>query len=120
MNGTICTEERTMNMETAKSSQLTELVRGNEQGLIDEIKPLVRFQSVSLDLTSVERIDAAGIAALIALYRIANASGHSFRVSNVSARVAEMLTLVGLDGVLLSHNAAQPLSSTPQLARNAA
>lgn len=120
MNGTICTEERTRNMEAARSSQLTELVRGNEQRLIDEIKPLVRFQSVSLDLASVERIDAAGIAALIALYRIADASGHSFRISSASARVAEMLTLVGLDEILLSHNAALPSNSAPQLARSAA
>ncbi len=120
MNGTICCEERTSALEAARSSQLTELVRGNEQRFIDEIKPLVRFQSVALDLTSVERIDAAGIAALIALYRIANASGHGFRISSVSARVAEMLTLVGLDGILLSRNAKQLLHSAPKLAHNAA
>lgn len=120
MNGTICTEEITTNMETAKSSQITELVRGNEQLFIDEIKPLVRYQSVSLDLTSVERIDAAGIAALIALYRIANASGHCFSISKVSARVAEMLTLVGLDRILLSQNAKLASQSASRLARSAA
>ena len=42
MTGTICTEEKTMNIEVAKPGELTELVRGNEQRLIDEIKPLVR------------------------------------------------------------------------------
>ena len=113
MIDTICTEERAMNMEAATPSQLTELVRGNEQRLIDAIKPLVRFQSVALDLTSVQRIDAAGIAALIALYRIANASGHRFCISKVSSRVAEMLTLVGLDGILLSCNANQASHSAP-------
>jgi anti-anti-sigma factor len=120
MNGTICSEEMTTNMGAAKSSQLTELVRGNEQCFIDEIKPLVRHQSVSLDLTSVERIDAAGIAALIALYRIASASGHRFSVSKVSARVAEMLKLVGLDRILLSQNAKLASHSASKMARNAA
>lgn len=120
MNCTMGSEEAMMNVEAGKPSKLTELVRGNEQGLIDEIKPLVRHQSVSLDLTSVERIDAAGIAALIALYRIARASGHRFCISGVSARVAEMLALVGLDGILLSHNAIQAPHSDSSLAQNAA
>jgi anti-anti-sigma factor len=120
MNGIICPDEKTVNIEVAKPRELTELVRGNEQHLIDEIKPLVRFQSVALDLTAVERIDAAGIAALIALYRIANASGHEFFISSVSPRVAEMLTIVGLDGILLSQNAKLSSHSAPRLARNAA
>jgi len=120
MNGTMCTDEMTMHVLAGKPSKLTELVRGNEQDLIDEIKPLVRHQSVSLDLTSVERIDAAGIAALIALYRIARASGHRFCISSVSARVAEMLTLVGLDDILLSHNAKRASHPGSSPAQNAA
>ena len=97
-----------MNMEAAKPSQLTELVRGTEHRLIDEITPLVQRQSVSLDLTAVERIDAAGIAALISLYRIASEAGHRFSISSASPHVAEMLALVGLDRILMSHNAKQP------------
>ena len=120
MNGTMCIEEITMNVEAARPSQLTELVRGSEQRLIDEISPLVRCQSVSLDLASVERIDAAGIAALISLYRIASESGHRFSISKASPHVAEMLALVGLDGILLSHNAKQPSHSASRLAQNAA
>jgi anti-anti-sigma regulatory factor len=53
----------------------------------------------------VERIDAAGITALILLYGSACDSGHSFCVVNASERVARVLALVGLDAILLSHNA---------------
>ena len=120
MNVTICTEERTTNMEAAKATQLTELVRGNERRLIEQIEPLVRHRSVALDLASVERIDAAGIAALISLYRIASESGHSFVVSKVTARVAEMLALVGLDKVLLSHDANEASHSGTRMAQSAA
>jgi anti-anti-sigma regulatory factor len=61
---------------------------------------------VTLDLTHVERIDAAGIAALISLYWCADAAGNRFTVVNASAHVAEILALVGLDRILLSRNAA--------------
>ena len=87
-----------------KASPLTELVRGNEQRLLDRFAPLVRHQCVSLDLGSVERIDAAGIAALISLYGSARDAGHHFNVSNVSPRVAQILALVGLERILSSHN----------------
>jgi anti-anti-sigma factor len=109
-----------MEVEMSKPLDLTELVRGCDRRLIDEMTPLVRRQSVSLDLGSVERIDAAGIAALISLYRIAHESGHGFSVSKASPRVAELLALVGLDGILLSHDAEQASHSGPLLAQDAA
>lgn len=84
---------------------MTELVRGNESRLIQRVSPLLREQSVALDLNQIERIDAAGIAALISLYGIGRKAGHRFSVCNVSARVAEILTLVGLDPILVSHDA---------------
>jgi anti-anti-sigma regulatory factor len=68
----------------------------------------------------VERIDAAGIAALISLYSIASEAGHRFSVSNAAPRVAELLTLVGLDGILMSHNAEQTSHSGAMMAQNAA
>ena len=120
MTGTMCLEETTMKVEAGKPGELTELVRGCERWLIDEMTPLVRRQSVSLDLRSVERIDAAGISALISLYRMAREAGHWFSVANASPRVAELLTLVGLDGILLSHNAKLDSHSGTRLEKNAA
>lgn len=79
----------------------TELVRGAEQRLISLFTPLVQRQSVALDLSKVERIDAAGIAALIKLYSDSVHAGHAFAVCNVSAHVAEILTVVGLAPILM-------------------
>jgi anti-anti-sigma factor len=84
---------------------LAELVRGNEQILLAQLSPLVRRQDMTLDLCAVERIDAAGIAALIALYAAAREAGYRFTVANPSPHVAEILTLVGLERILVSHNA---------------
>jgi len=119
MNGTVYSEEITMNPEAGKPSQLTELVRGSEGRFIDELTPVVRRQNVSLDLASVERIDAA------ALRRSSRSTasprvGNRFSLSKVSARVAEMLALVGLDGILLSRNAKMGSHSTARLVRHAA
>jgi len=120
MNSSKFVEEITWNVEAAKPSQLTELVRGTEHRLLDQITPLVQRQSVALNLTSVERIDAAGIAALISLYRIASEAGHRFSISSASPHVAELLALVGLDRILMSHNAKQSSHSGARLAQNAA
>ena len=101
-----------------EQANMAELVRGTEQDLLAWLAPLVRMQSVTLDLRSVERIDAAGIAALISLYSIASQAGHSFMVSNPSHHVAEILTLVGLDRILLpqcsfwNNNSGQCFEST--------
>jgi anti-anti-sigma factor len=86
------------------ADDLSELVRGEEQRLVERMAPVVRSQSVLLDLRHVRRIDAAGIAALITLYGCARETGHDFTVLNVTPRVAEILALVGLDRILLSHN----------------
>jgi anti-anti-sigma factor len=86
-------------------SDLNELVRGKELEFVDRIAPIVRRQSVTLDLSHVDRIDAAGIAALISLYGSAHSAGNEFDVVRASPRVAEILTLVGLDRILVSHNA---------------
>lgn len=107
-------------VETSHSCALTELVRGSERQLVDEFAPVVQRETVSLDLRSVERIDAAGIAALISLYRLAQESGHGFCLANVAPRVRELLRLVGLDRVLVSHNAEFPCGSAPNLVQTAA
>jgi anti-anti-sigma factor len=120
MNSTIYFEEVMKDLETSRRCDLTELVRGCDRYLVDEMTPVVRRQSVSLDMKTVQRIDAAGIAALISLYRAAHEAGYRFSVSNAAPHVAEMLELVGLDGFLMSHNAEHAPHSSHRLAQDAA
>jgi anti-anti-sigma factor len=75
---------------------------------------------VALDLSSVERIDAAGITALVSLYRSACESGHRFSLTNASAHVTQILALVGLDRYLLSHNVVRSSHCGPFARRPAA
>jgi anti-anti-sigma regulatory factor len=113
MTGTISNLIETANFPAGELTgvieltELTELVRGSEQGLLARLTPLVRRQSVSLDLRWVQRIDAAGIAALISLHANAYEAGHCFTIVNPTPHVAEILRLVGLERILLSHNAAE-------------
>ncbi len=97
-----------------------QLVRGEDTGLVEHLKPMVQDRSVTLDLSSVERIDAAGIAALVSLYRNAREAGHSFSLTNVSGRVAQILRLVGLDKYLLSQNTIVPPQCGCRMERPAA
>jgi anti-anti-sigma factor len=101
--------------DSSDSNKLTELVRGNHVLLLEQVGPLVRRQSVVLDLGSVQRIDAAGISALVVLFTNAREAGHSFAVSNPSPRVAGILRLVGLDRILLSQDAVHFSHSADQL-----
>jgi len=117
MTGMICNEADTMLMA---AGDMNELVRGQEQRLVERMAPVVRRQSVQLDLGRVERIDAAGIAALICLYGCAREAGHEFTVTNARPRVAGILALVGLDRILLSHNAVHLSQSDPCFERPAA
>ena len=117
MTGIGCKETANVAIE---ASNMTELVRGSEQRLLDRVGPLVRRQSITLDLGSVERIDAAGIAALISLYGSAREAGHRFTVTNASPRVAQILALVGLERILLSQNAVQTSHCAPRLVQSAA
>ncbi|MGA9670974.1 MAG: STAS domain-containing protein [Terracidiphilus sp.] len=96
--------ELTREVESTEIAELTELVRGCDSRLVDRLAAHVRRQSIALDFHSVERIDAAGIAALTTLYCNARQAGHHFSIFNASARVKEVLALVGLDRILLSRN----------------
>jgi len=78
-----------------------ELVRGTEDLIVGELISRVKQESVALDLSKVERIDAAGIAALITLYCTAIEAGNQFYVVSPSARVLDMLRLVGLESILV-------------------
>jgi len=105
MTGTTYCEPVEREDKTRASCDLPELVRGCDRLLLEEMTPLVRRQNVTLDLKGVERIDAAGIATLIRLYLLAHEAEHDFTVTNASAHVAEILSLVGLDRFFASHNA---------------
>jgi anti-anti-sigma factor len=87
--------------------KIGELVLGHERDLVVRVAPLVRAQSVALDLAEIERVDAAGIAALIELYTIACQAGHGFSILNATPHVAKLLAVCGLDRFLLSHNVMQ-------------
>ena len=125
MNSTLCEvpecgRHNVLAIAAVEPGELTELVRGQEQRLLERVAPLVRRQNVALDLCAVERIDAAGIAALITLYCDACQAGKVFSISNASPRVAEILALVGVDRLLLSHPAGSASQSGPRQCKNAA
>jgi anti-anti-sigma factor len=101
MNNTMCCTD----LPPIAAGEITELVRGNENALLERFMPLVRRQCVTLNLESVTRIDAAGLAALITVYCTARESGHGFTILNPSSHVAEILAVVGLDKILVAQNA---------------
>jgi anti-anti-sigma factor len=109
-----------MTIQICESNKITELVRGNEQQLLERLQPLVRRQHVTLDLENIERIDAAGLAALITLYCDACHAGYRFAISNPSPHVREILALVGLDVLLVSQNAEEISSFRTQFQETAA
>jgi anti-anti-sigma factor len=90
-----------------------ELVRGSETQLVDVMLPRVRQESISLDLSGVERIDAAGIAALITLYCSASDAGHKFSVVSPNPHVLELLRLVGLEQILIENSEAERVNNRP-------
>jgi len=106
--------------EPTGSIAMTELVRGNHQHLLEIMRPLVRRQSIALDMLLIERIDAAGIAVLVSLYTTARDAGNSFTVCNASPRVARILSLFGLDRILMSRNAVYDSDCSHLLQRHAA
>jgi len=101
-------------------SGAAELVRGQEEKFLEELRPLVCSGSVRLDLSSVERIDAAGLAALITLYCTAREAGHRFTVSRPGRHVREILSVVGLDKILLPQAADDFSDSGIEMAETAA
>ena len=103
-----------------RTGEAVELVRGKEEALLEQLNPLVLAQSITLDMRHVQRIDAAGIAALISLYCVSAQSGHSFNLSRATARVEEILLIVGLESILVSAAAAPAAQPCPELELTAA
>jgi len=108
------------NVQVKTPEQVTELVRGCDLALVACVEPLVRSNHVTLDCKAIERVDAAGIAALITLYSIAQESGHTFRVCNLKTHVEEILVLVGLDRILVSRENCRDEYPCPDFAQTAA
>jgi len=100
MNTNLDCNSSTATYECYRPNEISELVRGNDQSILERFLPLVRAKNIALDLGAVTRIDAAGLATLIRLYCAAREAGRSFIVANASSHVAEILRLVGLDRVL--------------------
>ncbi|MGA2886891.1 MAG: STAS domain-containing protein [Terracidiphilus sp.] len=98
--------------EQTVAAELTELVRGRDEDFLERLGPMVRRYSVRLDLSGVRRIDAAGVAALLSLHANACAAGYRFTVANAMPRVAEVLRLVGLERILMSHITARKAYSS--------
>lgn len=98
----------------------TEVVRGLDRKFVEQLSPLVRSGSVRLNLSSVERIDAAGVAALITLYCDACKAGHTFTLSGARRHVREILALVGLDRLLITPPEAESSFADAQLQESAA
>jgi anti-anti-sigma factor len=117
MTGSISNPTGRAIISASEQADLTELVLGREEGLLAWLIPLVRRESVTLDLGSVKRIDAAGIAALLSLYSSARKARHRFSVSNLSPRVAEVLSLVGVERILLFHRAVRKPHSNQRFER---
>jgi anti-anti-sigma factor len=100
----------TLLSNTASASKTTpvvvsfssELVRGTEDHWMGYLMPRVRQESVALDLSGVERIDAAGIATLITLYCTSVEAGTDFSIVSPSAHVTELLRIVGLESILIA------------------
>ena len=110
----------TKSLNPVVSVSILSLVRGTETELLEEIMPLVQRQSLWLDLSRVERIDAAGLAALIALYRAAREAGRCFGVTNPTPHVREILSLLALDKFLMNEGSAEVGCPEPEIARSAA
>lgn len=91
-----------MTIQICEFNGTTKLVRGNEQQFLERLRPLARRQNLTLDFENIERIDAAGVAALIKLYCDARQAGYRFALASPSPRVREILAIVGLDKLLLS------------------
>ena len=102
MSAIMCCTDETVLVDASEHGGTLELIRGNDIRFLARLAQRVRQQNVTLDLRSVARIDAAGLAALISLYRGATESGHTFTVTRPRPRIRQILALVGLDRILLA------------------
>ena len=120
MNTGIFESAAILKFQMAEPAEMHDLMREASACLLERLGPLVLERNVALDLTGVERMDAAGISTLLALYCRSREAGNRFSLVNVPARVVEILRVVGLDRLLLSHNPVQSSQYGSGLRRSAA
>lgn len=77
------------------------LVRGNEQAFVCDTLAALERANVLVDMSAVNALDAAGIGVLVTLQTAATAAGKRLYLIKPSKRAAEVLSLVGLDSMLL-------------------
>ncbi len=90
------------------SCGIKELVRGQEHGFLEELAPAVVRENVALDFGEVERIDAAGLAALIHALCDACKAGHTLTVSRPNRHVRGILQLSASTRILVAQPGAEP------------
>jgi anti-anti-sigma factor len=113
MSTYIPAEERFFAEESVVICTEDVLVRGHEQSLLDELLPLVAKNDVALSLERVQKIDAAGLGALVTIYRLAREVGHTFRLIKPSRIVRGVICAVGLESALMYHNVNREPHSGP-------
>ena len=79
----------------------SKLVLGNEDILLTQALPLIDECGLTLDMSGVEELDAAGIGTLVFLWQCAERADTPFALVNPSRRVQQLLALVHLDQVLI-------------------
>jgi anti-anti-sigma factor len=94
-------------IEAIAPEGITELVRGSDLRLVERVEPVVRSGDAALDCSAIQRIDAAGISALVLLHERARSAGHFFYLLNVQPHVAEVLALLGLDRIFVMPEASR-------------
>lgn len=109
--------------EMTNAKQITapaRLVRGVEEGFVAQLLPVIKQEDVALDLGGIERIDAGGITALLALRAEAAAAGRVLSITRTSARAEEILRLVGLGTQFSSREAKNGSQCETEMIRSAA
>jgi anti-anti-sigma factor len=71
-------------------------------------------QSIALDLSRVERIDAGGLGMLVFLHTVTNGLGTGLKLVRPSAQVAELLELTNLTSVFTIDPAVDTVAAGPE------
>lgn len=78
----------------------SDLVRGKEQQLLSVALPLIEQNDLTIDMSRVHSLDAAGIGTLVYLLQCAERNENQLLLVNASPRVHELLSIVHLDSLL--------------------